>query len=58
MALPNDPIMLYSAVNMLLRDGGITLDELSRREDIDKETLTEKLRRAGFEYDPDVRQFR
>lgn len=55
MALPNDPIMLYSAVNMLLRDGGITLDELSRREDIDKETLTEKLRRAGFEYDPDVR---
>ncbi len=58
MALPNDPIMLYSAVNMLLRDGGITLDELCRREDIDKETLTEKLRRAGFEYDPDVRQFR
>lgn len=58
MALPNDPIMLYSAVNMRLRDGGLTLDELCRREDIDPAALTEKLRAAGFEYDPDVRQFR
>ncbi|GFI38331.1 hypothetical protein IMSAG025_00800 [Muribaculaceae bacterium] len=58
MALPNDPIMLYSAVNMKLRDSYPTLEELCAAEGIEKEILTDKLKRAGFEYNPEVNQFR
>lgn len=58
MALPNDPIMLYSAVNMKLRDSYSTLEELCAAEGIEHEILTDKLIRAGFEYNPEVNQFR
>ena len=58
MALPNDPIMLYGAVNMKLRDSYHTLEELCAAEGIDKEILTDRLKRAGFEYNPEVNQFR
>ncbi|MDE7116431.1 MAG: DUF4250 domain-containing protein [Muribaculaceae bacterium] len=58
MALPNDPIMLYGAVNMKLRDSYSTLEELCAAEGIDKEILTDRLKRAGFEYNPEVNQFR
>ena len=39
MALPNDPIMLYSAVNMKLRDSYSTLEELCAAEGIEHEIL-------------------
>lgn len=57
MSLPNDPFMLYSTVNMRLRDTGCDLDTFCRREDIDRASLEAKLRDAGFEYDPDTNQF-
>lgn len=48
--LPNDPYMLLSAVNMKLRDGYNTLDELCNDLDIDRAELEAKLAAAGFEY--------
>lgn len=56
--LPEDPIMLYSAVNMKLRDSYSSLEELCRSEDIDKEKLIEKLKSVGFEYNHATNQFR
>lgn len=50
MELPQDPMMLFSAVNMLLRDTYSSLDEMCEKEGIDKEALLKKLADAGFEY--------
>lgn len=58
MDLPNDPIMLLSAINMKLRDQYDSLDALCDDLDIDRDTLTEKLKAAGFDYLPEVNQFR
>ncbi|MBQ0029535.1 MAG: DUF4250 domain-containing protein [Paludibacteraceae bacterium] len=49
--LPQDPMMLLSAVNMKLRDEYASLDEFCSANDIDKEALTSKLAAAGFTYD-------
>ena len=53
-----DPFILLSAVNMLLRDDELTLDELCAREELDKELLCSKLQDAGFKYDETTRQFK
>lgn len=58
MSLPKDPIMLYSAVNMKLRDQYSSLDDLCASESIDKTELVEKLRSVGFEYNSELNQFR
>ncbi len=57
-SLPQDPFMLLSMVNMKLRDQYPTLDELCRSLDVDKDELTERLAAAGFEYLPEINQFR
>lgn len=57
MTLPNDPMMLFSAVNMLLRDEYSSLDELCRKEDVDKEELCKKLAAVGFEYSEENNKF-
>lgn len=56
--LPHDPFMLLSAVNMKLRDSYGSLDELCRAMDVDKEGLVKTLADAGFEYVPQINQFR
>lgn len=56
--LPQDPIMLYSTVNMKLRDNNMSLDELCASEGVSKEELINKLLSVGFEYNPSVNQFR
>lgn len=56
--LPNDPFMLLSAVNMKLRDQYASLDELCRGLDVDRDALVRKLADAGFEYMPEINQFR
>lgn len=56
--LPNDPVMLYSAVNMKLRDSYPSLDELCESEGIDRLDLESKLKAAGFVYNPEINQFR
>ena len=51
MNLPNDPVMLYSMVNLKLRDFYSSLDALCEDMDVNKEELLEKLVGAGFSYD-------
>lgn len=56
--LPNDPILLYGVVNTKLRDEYPTLEELCKSEEIDRADLLSRLADAGFEYIPDINQFR
>lgn len=51
MNLPNDPIMLYSVINLKLRDFYSSLDALCEDMDVNKEELVKKLAAAGFNYD-------
>ena len=57
MELPNDPMMLFSTVNMYLRDRYESLDELCDDLDVNRAELEEKLRAAGFEYSPENNKF-
>ena len=57
MALPNDPIMLLSMVNLKLRDFYPTLDALCDDLDEDKTALCAKLHAVGYDYDPQRNQF-
>lgn len=57
MQLPEDPMMLYSAVNMKLRDYYSTLDELCDDLGLNRKELEEKLRQVGFEYDAKMNKF-
>ncbi len=57
MQLPEDPMMLYSALNMKLRDFYSSLDELCDDLGIDRKEVEEKLRQVGFEYDAKMNKF-
>lgn len=57
MALPNDPIMLLSVVNLKLRDFYKNLDALCEDLDVDKADLYAKLKAVGYEYDAQRNQF-
>ena len=57
MALPTDPIMLLSVVNLKLRDYFKNLDALCEDLDADKPDLCAKLRAVGYEYDAQRNQF-
>ena len=57
MALPTDPIMLLSVVNLKLRDYFKNLDALCEDLDTDKTDLCAKLRAVGYEYDAQRNQF-
>ncbi len=56
--IPKDPFMLFSFINMHLRDDGMSLDELCKSLDIDRDNLVKTLKDAGFDYLPEVNQFR
>ncbi|TCS41450.1 DUF4250 domain-containing protein [Reinekea marinisedimentorum] len=54
-----DPVMLMSIVNLKLRnDFNGDLTELAKAFDIDREILETKLQQAGFDFLPEVGQFR
>lgn len=57
MELPNDPMMLFSFVNMKLRDFYPSLDALCEDAHVDKASLVNKLQEAGFEYDEKQNKF-
>ena len=57
MALPKDPILLLSVVNMKLRDFYSSLDALCDDLDEDKNEITARLSAAGYEYDENLNQF-
>ena len=57
MALPDDPILLLSFLNMKLRDFYPSLDALCEDLDEDKAALCAKLSAVGYQYDPQRNQF-
>lgn len=57
MELPNDPMMLFSFINTKLRDNYSSLDELCDDMHISRSALEQKLRSAGFEYNPNQNKF-
>ena len=58
MELPKDPFMLFSLINMKLRDEYANLDELCEDMQLDKKQIIDTLAKAGFEYDCDTNKFR
>ena len=58
MTLPKDPFMLYSMINMKLRDEFPDLKSLCANIGIEEEELCSILGNAGFRYDPSSNQFR
>ncbi|MBP5771612.1 MAG: DUF4250 domain-containing protein [Bacteroidaceae bacterium] len=58
-SLPQDPDMLVSVINMLLRDGEFdSLDSLCSYFDRDRDELESLLLRHGFVYNEQQRQMR
>jgi len=57
MNLPEDPMMLFSVINMKLRDQYSSLDELCDDLDIDKDDLINRLKTVGFEYSHEHNKF-
>lgn len=55
--LPQDPMLLYSAVNMKLRDRYNSLDELCEDLGLDRNEIEARLREAGFEYSEKLNKF-
>ena len=51
MELPKDPMMLFSVVNMKLRDHYSSLDELC------DDDIIGRLKAVGFEYSPEHNKF-
>jgi len=58
MAIPQDPMMLYSFINTKLRDEYSSLEDLCNAYGLDIKKLTQQLADVGFEYMPDINQFR
>ncbi len=57
MNLPEEPMMLYSFVNMKLRDFYPTLDAFCEDMNVEKADILKKLKMVGFEYDPKRNRF-
>ena len=57
MNLPQDPMMLYSFINMKLRDFYPSLDALCSDMNIDKTWIVDVLGNAGFEYNAEQNKF-
>lgn len=58
MNIPQDPFMLLSMVNMKLRDEYPSLEEFCKSNDLDEAAIKSTLLTAGFEYLPEINQFR
>lgn len=57
MELPKDPMMLFSLINMKLRDFYPSLDALCEDLNVSKEEIVNQLKEAGFEYNAEVNKF-
>ena len=57
MALPNDPVLLLSVLNLKLRDFYPSLDALCDDLDESKDALCQKLSAIGYAYDAQRNQF-
>lgn len=56
--MPQDPMLLRSIVNTLLRDEYSSVKELCDDKDWSLDELTERLESAGFIYMPEINQYR
>ena len=56
--IPKDPNMLYSYINMMLRDECKSLKEICSALDVPQEEILDKLADAGYQYDITLNQFR
>ena len=56
--IPQDPFILLSWLNMKLRDEYSSLNELCSALGLDQQLLKDKMKSAGFVYDPVANQFR
>lgn len=54
---PKDPFMLYSFINMKLRDEYSSLDELCQALDYNREVIETILGAAGFSYNEELHKF-
>ena len=57
MELPKDPMMLFSVINMKLRDAYPSLDALCDDLQLSRQELQRRLSEVGFEYDPGQNRF-
>lgn len=57
MKLPEDPMMLYSFINMKLRDFYPSLDALCEDMNVEKSMIVTKLKSVGFEYSAERNRF-
>ncbi len=55
--LPNDPMLMLSAVNTALRDRFPTLERLAAYYQTDPETIQKKLEAIEYVYDSERNQF-
>ena len=58
MNIPNDPAILLSYVNTMLRDNYDSLDELCKSLDISRNELEKKLSAIGYVYSPELNRFK
>lgn len=56
--MPKDPNILYSYLNMMLRDRYSSLEEFCTVNAADADELKGILKEAGYTYDPELNQFR
>ena len=57
MELPKDPMMLFSVINMKLRDAYPSLDALCDDLQVSKKDIIDCLKAVGFEYNPAQNKF-
>ena len=50
-------MMLFSVINMKLRDCYSSLEELCDDMDVSKEEIENQLKEVGFEYSPELNKF-
>ncbi|MGN0696214.1 MAG: DUF4250 domain-containing protein [Oscillospiraceae bacterium] len=58
MAIPNDPVILFSYINTQLRDKYPSLDSLCEDMELSKEEILKKLASVGFKYDEENNRFK
>lgn len=56
--IPSDPNMLYSFVNMMLRDRYDSLEAFCADNGTDTDEIIGRLQEAGYQYDKAMNQFR
>ncbi|MDO5521177.1 MAG: DUF4250 domain-containing protein [bacterium] len=57
MAVPKDPVMLLSFLNLKLRDFYSSLDELCKDLGLEEQEIISKLKTIDYEYDQARNQF-